>query len=139
MRINRLGAMNRLGTRFCSQDCCIAYSGYENIRVLPALMIIIGFGAGLLIFQINLLSGILLPSIMTLGGTLLYREEIKNVDSIRTRMPKDSRRYDPILVEKMSSIAKCVSCGGNLDLADLDDSGLIKCEYYGAMGVLKFE
>jgi DNA-directed RNA polymerase subunit RPC12/RpoP len=127
------------GARFCSLDCYNANTGNGNIHGLSAVMICFGLFAGSLVIQASILTGILMASPLILGGILLYREEKKSIDSVKTRIPKDSRRYDPILVEKISSMAKCPSCGGNLDLADLDNSALIKCEYCGAMGVLKFE
>ncbi|MFX1483060.1 MAG: hypothetical protein ACFFCP_07710 [Promethearchaeota archaeon] len=124
---------------FCSQDCQIANAGYENIRVVPAIMGSIGLGSFFLMFQTSPLVGLFLASIMSLGGYVLYHEERMSADSIRTRIPKDSRRYDPIFVKEMSSVAKCPYCDGNLDIDTRTTGNVIKCEYCGAMGVLKIE
>lgn len=112
-------------------------------------MICFGLLAGLLwaiyefmslsVVQASILTGFLIGSPLILGGILLHREEKKSTDFVKTKIPRNSRRYDLIYVEKISSMAKCPSCGGNLDLTGHDNSAVIRCEYCGAMGVLKFE
>jgi hypothetical protein len=141
----------RDGTRFCSPDCYNASLGQGGTYFVSvsAGMICFGLLAGLLwaiyefmsssVVQASLLTGLLIGSPLILGGILLHREEKKSTDLVKTKIPRDSRRYDLIYVEKISSMAKCPTCGGNLDLADLDNSAVTKCEYCGAMGVLKFE
>jgi DNA-directed RNA polymerase subunit RPC12/RpoP len=127
------------GARFCSLDCYNASSDDGGTHCVSASMIGFGLFAISLVIQASILTGILIASPLILGGILMYREEKKSIDSVKTRIPKNSRLYDLILVEKISSMARCPSCGGNFDLTDLDNSAVIKCEYCGAMGVLKFE
>jgi hypothetical protein len=116
---------------------------------VSAGMICFGLLAGLLwtifelmsssVVQASLLNGLLIGSPLILGGILLHREEKKSIDVVKTKIPRNSRLYDLIYVEKISPMAKCATCGGNLDLTNPDNSAVIKCEYYGAMGVLKSE
>jgi hypothetical protein len=137
------------GKRFCSRNCYIANSGQGGTYFASAGMICFGLLAGLLwtvfefmnssVVQASILTGFLMGSPLILGGILLHREEKKSIDVVKTKTPRNSRLYDLIYVEKISPMAKCPAYGGNLDLTGLDNSAVIKCEYCGAMGVLKFE
>ncbi|MFW9792909.1 MAG: hypothetical protein ACFFEE_01300 [Candidatus Thorarchaeota archaeon] len=131
--------ITRDGKRCCSQDCYIALSGYDEVLFISAIPICFGLLVSVLVFQASLLVAIFIAFMMILTGIFLYYGEKKRVVSIRSEIPKYSRQYPPILVEKISSVAKCPSCSGNLDLTDLDTSAVIACQYCGAMGVLKIE
>lgn len=124
--------------RYCSPECYSARVGDSAICVITGSLTFLGYCVGFLLSFTNLLIGIFVSAIFTISMAYFFKAGTQHTSSIRQKVPKDSRTHKVILVERITSIAKCPSCDGNFDLTTLDTDRVIACDYCGAMFVLKF-
>ncbi|MHA1936145.1 MAG: DUF2341 domain-containing protein [Candidatus Thorarchaeota archaeon] len=71
------------------------------------------------------------------GGVLtltVYSDDERILSGFFVDVMHDVRKHVEILEEKVCPVATCSKCGGNLDLSEVGDDRVYRCNYCGAIG-----